>query len=59
MTREGYRKLAAEFRAKARNEQSPAYREELEDLARCYDSAADDLSRATREHRKDGRLVTA
>jgi len=44
-----YRALAAEFRAKARNQESPAFRAELEDVARCYEWAAESL----RSHAKD------
>lgn len=40
MTAEGYKALAAEFRSRALNEESPAFRAELEDLARCYESVA-------------------
>jgi len=38
-----YRELAADFRARARAQECPAFREELEDLARCYESAAEAL----------------
>ena len=44
-----YKALAAEFRAKARNQESPAFRAELEDVARCYEWAAESL----RSHIKD------
>ena len=40
MTAEEYKALAAEFRSRALNEESPAFRAELEDLARCYESVA-------------------
>ena len=40
MTSEEYRSLAAEFRVRAKNQECPAFRAELEDLARCYDWAA-------------------
>lgn len=40
MTVEQYTALAAQLRRKARAEESPAFRTELEDLARCYEWAA-------------------
>jgi hypothetical protein len=38
-----YKALATEFRSRARNEQSPAFRAELEELAKCYDWAAEEV----------------
>jgi hypothetical protein len=43
MTPDQYRSLAAEFRAKARNQESPAFRSELEEAARRYEWAAESL----------------
>jgi hypothetical protein len=49
MTSEEYRSLAADFRMRAKNQECrmraknqecPAFRAELEDLARCYEWAA-------------------
>jgi hypothetical protein len=40
MTAEQYKALAAEFRNRALNAESPAFQSELENLARCYESAA-------------------
>jgi hypothetical protein len=40
MTSEEYRSLAADFRARAQKQECPAFRAELEDLARCYEWAA-------------------
>jgi len=48
-TPDQYRALAAEFRAKARNQESPAFRAELEDVARCYEWAAESLRRHTKD----------
>ena len=45
MTAEQYRALAAQFRGKARNEESPAFRAELLDLAKCYEWVAEEVSR--------------
>jgi hypothetical protein len=45
MTAEQYRALAAQFRGKARNEESPAFRAELFDLAKCYEWMAEEVSR--------------
>ena len=42
---EQYKALAAEFRSKARNEQSLAFRAELEELAKCYEWAAEEVIR--------------
>jgi hypothetical protein len=44
MTADEYKALAAEFRSRALIEESPAFRKELEDLARCYEAAAIDLA---------------
>jgi hypothetical protein len=41
---EQYKALATEFRSKARNEQSPTFRAELEELAKCYEWAAKEVS---------------
>jgi hypothetical protein len=43
MTADEYKALAAEFRSRALNEESPAFRAELEDLARCYESVASSI----------------
>jgi hypothetical protein len=40
MTAEGYKSLAEDFRAKAKDQDCPAFRAELEELARCYEWAA-------------------
>ena len=45
MTAEQYKALAAEFRGKAHNEESPAFRAELFDLAKCYEWMAEEVSR--------------
>jgi len=45
MTAEQYKALAAEFRGKAHNEESPAFRAELLDLAKCYEWVAEEVSR--------------
>jgi hypothetical protein len=45
MTVEQYKVLAAEFREKAHTEESPAFRAELLDLARCYEWVAKEVSR--------------
>ena len=45
MTAEQYKALAAEFRGKAHNEESPAFRAELLDLAECYEWVAEEVSR--------------
>ena len=44
MTAEQYKALAAEFRGKARTEESPACRAELLDLAKCYEWVAEEVS---------------
>ena len=44
MTSEEYRSLAVEFRIRAKKQECPAVRAELEDLARCYEWAADSVS---------------
>jgi hypothetical protein len=44
MTADKYKELAAELRSRALIVESPAFRKELEDLARCYESAATDLA---------------
>ena len=46
MTAEHYKALAAEFRGKAHNEESPAFRAELLDLAKCYEWVAEEVSRS-------------
>jgi hypothetical protein len=43
MKSEEYRKLAAYFRDVARTALGPAFRAEMEDIAKCYDSAAEQL----------------
>jgi hypothetical protein len=40
MTAAEYRSLAEDFRARAKDQDCPAFRAELEDLARCYEWAA-------------------
>jgi hypothetical protein len=45
MTAEQYKALAAKFRGKAQNEESPAFRAELFDLAKCYEWMAEEVSR--------------
>ena len=45
MTVEEYTSLAAQLRSKALNEESPAFRAELEDLARRYEWAANAIRR--------------
>jgi hypothetical protein len=40
MTAEEYKTLAEDFRTRARDQACPAFRAELEDLARCYEWAA-------------------
>jgi hypothetical protein len=40
MTAEEYKSLAEDFRAKAKDQDCPAFRAELEELARCYEWAA-------------------
>jgi|GEM_PF-5418936 hypothetical protein len=45
MTAEQYKALAAGFRGKAQNEESPAFRAELFDLAKCYEWMAEEVSR--------------
>lgn len=49
MTSAQYRALAAEFRAKARNQESPAFRAELEGVARCCEWAAESLGSHTKD----------
>ena len=45
MTAEQYQVLAAEFRGKAHKEESPAFRAELLDLAKCYEWVAEEVRR--------------
>jgi hypothetical protein len=45
MTAEKYQEMAAEFRSRASSVESPAFRAELEDLARCYEWAAGEMMR--------------
>jgi hypothetical protein len=40
MTAAEYKTLAEDFRTRAKNQSCPAFRAELEDLARCYEWAA-------------------
>jgi len=47
MTAEQYKALAAGFRGKAQNEESPAFRAELFDLAKCYEWMAEEVSRCS------------
>ena len=52
MKAEEYKALAEEFRSRARNEESPALRVELEDLARCYEAAALDVMEAVNDRNR-------
>jgi hypothetical protein len=49
MTSDQYKALASQFRAKARIQESPAFRAELEDVAKCYESAAESLRGPTKD----------
>jgi hypothetical protein len=61
MTAEEYRALAAEFRRKAGTEESPAFRAELKELARCYEWAATAAAEPSADHldKRDFSWVTA
>ena len=46
MTAEEYKALAAELRRRALNEESPAFKAELEGAAQCYEWAANEVGQA-------------